>query len=635
MTGPNQATRDQPSRDRKGAYRTLVAAGLLLAAGLRTLPAQPVAAQEDVILRAMKDELTRSRQLRIVSLDAPYFFEYRVEDTALYGIAATLGGLIGDSQTLMRVPMVRVRVGDYTFDNSDHIYSDAYTGSRYDPDHLPLENDYLALRQVLWLATDRAYKTAEEAIARKRSSLKNMNMPEQLPDFSKAAPAQEILPVRRNPLNESQWKDRIVKLSAVFNAYPDIFASGVEFQDSQSTDYLVNSEGTALRTPEDMAYIRIRAYALAPDGKQVRDAGVIQAFEVSGLPVEAELRRATTEVANNVTALAHAPAGDAYDGPVLFEARAAAQLFAQLLGDNLKVTRKPISEPGRPLPHLPSELEGRIGSRILPEWMDVVDDPTQTEWRGHTLFGHYLYDMEGVAPKPLPLVEKGVLKTFLLTRTPVIKGAETSNGRGRMPGAFGAKMPGFGNLFVRASQTTPALDMKKKLIELCRQRNKPYGLLVRKMDYPSSATVDELRRMATGMAQSGGNTRPVSLPLLVYRVYPDGKEELVRNIRFRGLSTRSFKDIVAASDENYVFDFIDSNAPFALMGAGSFITNSSVIAPAILFDELEFEPIQEDVPRPPIVPPPPLRGATGVRLDHSLTVVAQQTEPRVSASGLF
>src|SRR5260370_28169854 len=123
--------------------------------------------------------------------------------------------------------------------------------------------------------------------------------------------------------------------------------------------------------------------------------------------------------------------------------------------------------------------------------------------------------MEGAAPKPLALVEKGVLKTFLLTRTPVLKGFEASNGRGRMPGAFGARMPGFGNLFLRASQTTPAAGMKKKLIELCQQRNKPYGMLVRKIDYPSSATVDELRRMANGMPQSGGRSRPVILPLLV------------------------------------------------------------------------------------------------------------------------
>jgi hypothetical protein len=570
----------------------------------------PLAAQDDVILRAMKDEMERSRQLRIVSLDAPYFFEYRVEDSTLFTAAATLGALLGSHQTLLRVPTIKVRVGDYNFDNTDHIYSDAYTGSRYDPGQLPLDNDYLAFRQILWLATDRAYKTAEDAIARKRSSLKNINLPERLPDFTKAEPATAVLPIHRTPVNEALWKDRVIKLSAVFSAYPKVISSGVEMQSSQSTDYLLNSEGTTLRLPEDLAFVRVRAYALANDGAHVRDADTFQAFDLNGLPAEADLRKGVAEVANNVSALAQAPLGEGYSGPVLFEARAAAQLFAQLLGDNLKITRKPIADPGRQAPYRPSELENRIGSRILPEWMDVVDDPTQTEWRGHTLLGHYLFDMEGVSPKPLTLVEKGVLKSFLLTRTPMVKGFDSSNGRARMPGAFGAKETAFGNLFVRATQTVPAPDLKKKLMELCQQRNKPYGMLVRKLDYPSGASVDELRRMTAAMAQSGGNARPVSLPVLVYRVYADGREELVRNIRFRGLSTRSFKDIAAASSENYVFDFIDSTAPFALIGAGNFVTTAAVIAPAILFDELEFEPIQEDVPKLPIVPPPPLAGTS-------------------------
>jgi len=559
----------------------------------------------------MKDELERSKQLRIVSQDAPYFIEYRVEDSTLYSVGATLGALLGSSQTAARTPTVKVRVGDYTFDNTDHVYSDAYAGSRFDSDQLPIENDYMGNRQVLWLATDRAYKTAQDAIARKRSALKNVNLPEQLPDFFKSPAATAVLPVQRTPVNETLWKDRVVKLSAIFNGYPSVLSSGVELQDSQCTDYVVNSEGTTLRTPEDLSFIRIRAYGLAPDGTPVRDAEVVHGFEVSQLPAEIDLRRTVTEVADNVTALAQAPRGESYSGPVMFEARAAAQLFGQLLGDNLKITRRPAPDPGRrQVPYLPSELENKVGSRILPEWMDVVDDPTQTEWRGHTLLGHYLYDMEGVRPQPLSLVEKGVLKNFLLTRTPVLKGFDSSNGRARMPGRFGGKAPGFGNLFIRSTQTMPAPDLKKKLIELSRQQNKPYGILIRKLDYPSSATVEEFRRTAMAAAQSGGDTRPVSMPLLVYRVYPDGKEELVRNVRFRGLSTRSFRDLIGASDESFVFDFVDSDAPFALMGAGSFTTSVSVIAPSILFEELELEPVEEEVPKPPIVPAPPLGGPT-------------------------
>jgi len=201
-------------------------------------------------------------------------------------------------------------VGDYAFDNTDHIYSEAYSGSRYDPEQLSLDGDYMGYRHELWLATDRAYKTAEDAIARKRSSLKNMNLPDQIPDFSKAPPVQAVLPVSRQTVNETAWKDRVVKLSAVFDAYPRVLSSGVEMQITQATNYLANSEGTVLRTPENLAFIRVVAHGLTSDGTQVRDAQVVQAFDAGGLPAETELHRQVTEVADHVTALSQAAAGE-------------------------------------------------------------------------------------------------------------------------------------------------------------------------------------------------------------------------------------------------------------------------------------------------------------------------------------
>jgi hypothetical protein len=388
---------------------------------------------------------------------------------------------------------------------------------------------------------------------------------------------------------------------------------------SQSINCIVTSEGTELRTPEDVAYIRVAARGLAADGTRVRDAQFFQAFNADGLPSEDVLTREIKAVGDHVTALSQAPVGESYDGPVLFEAPAAAQLFGQLLADNLKMTRKPVSDPGRPSRYSPSELENKLGSRVLPDWMDVVDDPTLTEFHGHTLLGHYVYDMEGVAPQPLTLVEKGVLKNFLLTRTPLFKEYPGSNGHARMSGSYGTRSPGFGNLFIRVSQTTPAADMKKKLIDLCRQGNKPYGILVRKLDYPSTASIEELEKVA----QASGGSHPVVPPLLAYKIYPDGREELVRGLLFSGVSIRSFKDIVAASDENYVFDLIGSNAPFALVGAGTFSTTASVIAPAVLFEELELQPAKEETPKPPIVPPPALTGQ----------VAAQKATNRAATKG--
>ena len=584
---------------------SLLAAAAMAVSAQQAVKSEPIP-KNDVLLRAMRDELNRSKALRVTGAAAPYFIQYRVQDGEALEIEATLDGLLSMSRSPIRVQEVDVRVGSYDFDNTNYVLSGYYSGSRYDSNMMPLGDDYLALRHSLWLATDREYKTALEAIGRKRSALRNVNMPDRLPDFSKAAAVEYIGPRQLLHADDNVWKQRVLAWSNVFAGYPKVLGSGVEFQAIPSTSYLVNTEGTVIRKPDGVAFVRIRASGQAADGMPVRDAAVVQSSDLNGLPPDQEIRQVAEQVAGDVTQLSQSPQGDEYTGPVLFDAGAAAQLFGQLLGDNLKIARKPVPQPGRPVPYLPSELEGRLGSKVLPEWMDVVDDPSQTAFDGQPLFGHYEYDDEGVAAQPLTLIGKGVLQAFLLTRTPAMREFSASNGHGRMHGSFGAYAPGFGNLFVRASQTEPYADLKKKLIALCAERHKPFGYIVRKLDFPSSATVSELRRMMTAMAQSGGGARPVAPPILLYRVYPDGHEELVRGLRFRGLSTRAFRDILAASKETAVFNFLDSRTPFALMGAGGYVTNASVISPAVLFDEVELEKTEDELPKPPIVPPPPL-----------------------------
>jgi hypothetical protein len=336
----------------------------------------------------------------------------------------------------------------------------------------------------------------------------------------------------------------------------------------------------------------------------VRDAVVFQAIEAGQMPGEAEMVRGIQSLAKNVTALAAAPIGEDYIGPVLFEGVAGPQVFAEVLGKNLALTRRPVMEPGgRGGNVVVSELDGRNGARVLPESFDVVDDPTQKEWRGKPLFGTYEVDREGVEPKPLHLIEKGVLKGYLLTRQPV-RGNEGSNGRARLPGPFGAATPGVSNLFVRSSETSPASDLKKQLLDLIALRGKPYGIIVRKMDFPSSASVEEVRRIISG--SQSGSSHSVSVPILAYRVYPDGREELVRGLRFRGFNTRSLKDIIATGDDLTNFEYMDNSAPFALMGGAGYIANAAVIAPSILVDDLELHPIEEELPKLPVVPPPDL-----------------------------
>ena len=579
-----------------------------LSADLAVQQLQAQSPDNDVILKAMRDELERSRQLRVPDDqnvdDVPYFISYTLDDAENFSAVASLGALTGSNHTRFRAPLVEVRVGSYDFDNTGHVLSGYSGGSRYDTDPLPLDDIYDALRERFWLATDFAFKASIESIARKRAALRSATaQPDRLADFVKGEPVTSLEKVTRASVDEDAWSNRITQLSAVFRTYPEIFASSVEVHLNQGTTYLVDTEGTALRYRDDTLWLAARAEGQAADGMPVREALVIPASEINALPNRADAETRITQMAKNVQALVSAPVGDAFTGPVLFEPMAAAQLFAQLIGENARPTRKPVVDPGRPVNTTPSEYEGRMGGRVLPDWFDVFDDPTQTAWQGRPLLGHYDFDFQGVRPQRVSLIEKGILKGFLATRQP-IKNALKSNGHGRMPGGFGAANAAIGNLFVTARETAPLVDLKSKLLQLCKDRDLPYGIIIRKLDFPFSGGNAELQSLQSTSRDSGGSVRPVSPPVLAYKVYPDGREELVRGLRFKGMRSRSLRDILSASTEQAVFEFINNGALLARAGGGGYLAPASIIAPGVLFDELELDRSQEQLERPPLVAPP-------------------------------
>ena len=584
---------------------TALAAGLAAsAAWLISQSTGPAIPADETLLRAMRDELQRSKQLAVVAgQDAPYFFSYTLTDAETVRISASTGAVVNVSRNRFRAPSTDVRVGSYDFDNTNHVFSGVYSGSRYDG-NWPLDDDYANFRSELWLSTDRAFKAAVESMARKRASLNNSaaSSAEPLPDFSKVAPVVSIGKVTRPKLDDDAWTARTARLAAIFNSYKEVLSSGLEMQLIQGPTTLMNSEGTVVRYNDHMYWMYAKAEGQAPDGMLLHDAVSLQALDLDKFASETEMSKSLAEVGEHVRALVHAPQGESYSGPVLLEPRAAAQLLAQLLGDNLRVPRRPLSDPGRNVPFAPSDFESRMGGRVLPDSFDVIDDATQSTFNGKPLVGFYPFDIEGVPPQPVSVIEKGVLKNFLTTRQP-LRGFPVSNGHARLPGSYGAYSAAIGNLFVKSSETTPLADLKKRLIDMTKTRGKPYGMLVRKLDYPYSAGASDLQSLAQASAQSGGS-RPVSPPLLIYRVYPDGREELVRGLRFRGLSSRTLRDVLAASSETELFDFVNVAAPLAILGAGGYLAPASVISPGLLFDELELEPLQDQLPKPPTVPPP-------------------------------
>ncbi|MES1261937.1 MAG: metallopeptidase TldD-related protein [Acidobacteriota bacterium] len=563
---------------------------IVKSAGAMALAAMLFAAQPDPVLDAMRTELKRSSTLTLNKLDKPYFVSYAIDEGRTFSASATNGGLISSAANTFRIPEVHIRVGDYKFDNTNYAGGGRGGAPRYDLRGFPLDNDPLVIRQYLWLASDSAYKGSLQQIASKRAALRSVTVNEQLADFAPAAKFTLLDDYKPLAFDNQAWNDRTRRISSIFNEFPNLRTSLVEYSAVDGLHRFVNTEGTEVRKGETIGSVQIRASAQASDGMIVRDWAIFYTNDASKMFPEGELAKAAREVGTGVTKIAAAPVGENYSGPILFEGIAGAQLMAEILGRNLHIARKPVATPGSPNQTSATELEGRRGVRIMPEAFDVVDDPTKP------LFGHEVVDDEGVPDKTLKLVEKGVLKDFLRTREPV-RGYAESNGHARLANS----QPAPTNLIVTASETSSLPDIRKKMIDLCQQRGLAYAIVVRKMDFPSTAPLDEARKMLAG---AGAGRSAVSQPLHIYKLFIDGHEELIRGVRLRGLNARSLKDILVAGNDSTTFSYLENNAPFALLGLGSTSAAVSVVAPSLLIDDLELTKIDDELPGLPIVPSP-------------------------------
>jgi hypothetical protein len=580
------------------------------AAPASATPAAPSASRpaanpldSDPLLRAMAIEIQRARKLVRFGV-APYFVELGIDEADNVTLSSSLGASFAPQRSRFRLQRPEMRVGSTVLDNTDYIGSDHYTGTHFDSELISSDNDLNSLRAAFWLGLDRAYKTGVEAIGKKQAALSYYSAQDRLPDFQNAPRVSIVKDLKKVPFDEARWDERVRELSAAFRGLPGILSADADLAWSGGALYYCNSDASVMRFPDRMAILKLRVSAALEKGGDVYHGVQIVATDPAGLPGDAELKRVAEETAAELSALAKAPEGEPYTGPVLFEAQAAAQLFAEVFGQELSIVRKPVAEKGHDVPVPQSSLENKLGSRVLPTWMSLRDDATRKEWNGVTLAGFYEADLDGVVPSPVTLVEKGILKSYLTTRQPV-KGVSGSNGHARLPGSFGARTARPGNLFVEAGETVPDAQLKQRLLDMLKQQSKPYGLLIRRMDFPSLAPVSTVREMAMKQMRSGGGSHLYSAPLLAYRVYADGREELVRGLRFKDLGVRLFRDIVAAGATPTAFQYVENGAPMALAGAGSWVVGCASIAPAVLFEEMDLEPASDETARPPLVPPPP------------------------------
>lgn len=547
---------------------------LLLVAGLAS-------AQPSVLLDAMASELDRNFKVLKGKPDTPaYYLSYQVTEQDYSVISASLGALTANNQGRSRTLDVSVRVGSPKLDNYHRVRGERAQFTSGAP--LTIDDTSAAIRRRIWLDTDRAYRAAADRLVKIRTGAQVKVAEEDASDdFSGGEePAVHVDAPRKTPLQPSGWEDRVRTLSARFARYPGVLTAEVTLLWQDETRYFVNTEGTRLRHGRGYARVVISARGKAGDGMDLGTGQTFEAVEPSGLPNDGALAKAVDRVGQDLEALLRAPVADPFVGPAIFSGRAAGVFFHEIFGHRVEGHRQKDESEGQ-------TFTNKVGAPVLPGFLSVTFDPTRRQSAGAELNGWYLYDDEGVAARPVPVVEGGILKTFLMSRSP-IRGFERSNGHAR-------RQPGYevvarqSNLMVESSRAVPEAKLRKMLIEEVKRQAKPYGLY--------------FRDVTGGFTQTGrGGVQAFKvMPVVVYRVFADGRpDEMVRGADMVGTPLASFAKILATSDKSEVFN--------GYCGAESGSVPVAAVSPALLVSEIEIEKKFKSQDRPPLLPPPPAGG---------------------------
>ena len=522
--------------------------------------AAKAAAKGDPLLDALLVELERSKnQLKMDQLQTPYYIEYRVSDVEDFAADAAFGATREDQRVHVRLLRVVVRLGDYK--------QDSYFGQGIgDNMLLPLDNDPIALRHQIWLATDEAYKSAGEALTQKQSILKQFTAEEHpVDDFAKATPIQLVEPTVSLKVDVDSWKNILEAATNLYRQYPEIQSVSASARFTVVNEYFLNTEGTLTRDGKSVYTVQVNASTQAPDGMRLGRTPAWTVAKIEELPSKEKLLQDTKEALETLKALRQAPiVEEEYRGPVLFSPDAADDIVAALIGNNVLGRKPQLGAPNRTTGVFATSFK----SRVLPPFIDVIDDPTMKDFKGKSLTGAYDVDSEGVKSHMVDVIDKGVLTNYLLGRQP-IRDFPDSNGHGRAAPAA-PPAPTLGVLLLKSSEAQTPDALKKRVEQLVADQGKPYGYRVETM---------------AGAA-----------PRLLYRVYAkDGHEELVRGAVFSELDVRALRaDLSAAGNDPLVSNRVGG-------------VSSTVIAPSLLFDELQVKRADTSKDKLPDYPAPPLK----------------------------
>ena len=540
---------------------------------------QAQAPKASPVLAVMKTELTRSMEQLKKQSTAPYFLSYEIIETEVANVAGSFGTLVASSPvSRSRSLGIDLRVGDYKLDNTHPIrgamanFLDSF--SNYT---VPLEDDADALRARLWYYTDQKYKRAiEQLIAVKTNVKVKADETDKSGDFSPTK-AEVYTDALAAPLqiDRKLWEDKVRRYSEPFQRYGNIYLANATFTAERETRWFVSSDGAAIQTVETGYRLGINAFAKASDGMELPRTEFFFSTKPDGLPDDAAVLAKIQQIIKQLMSLKNAPVQDAYLGPAILSPRATGVIFHEIFGHRIEGQREKRENQAQ-------TFRDKVGEKVLPEFLSVYSDPTRRTFGSTELAGFYKFDNEGVKAEKVTVVENGVLKNFLMSRLPV-DGFPASNGHGRR--ALGRNVAGRqSNLLVTTTATKTPEELKAMLIEEVKRKNLKYGLYF-----------EEIAGGFTSVGRGVPNFFSV-IPTMVYRIYPDGQEELVRGVDLIGTALTAFNKILAADNRMEAFN--------GVCGAESGPVPVSVGGPGILFSEVEVQKKPKSQELSPILAPP-------------------------------
>jgi predicted Zn-dependent protease len=557
--------------------RVLICAAVLFAFCSPLLKAQN--AKPSPILSSLQAELNRSLQTLKSQPIPPYFLSYEITDDQVVLISASFGEITSSVRSHNRQLDIDLRVGGSHLDNTHMIatgFPEFNFFERIGFIHVPLEENPEALRSIIWYNTDRKYKAAVEQYTKVKTAVQVAVAPEDKSDDFAREPAATYL---EQPLTLSVdpkvWESKLRKYTAPFAKYGNLYEAYAFFSADIETRWYVNSDGSEIQVSQPFYRLFISALSKADDGMELPRYESYFAFTPEGLPDDSAVLRDTERMISDLQALRSAPIVDPFTGPAILSGRASGVFFHEIFGHRIEGHRQKSEQEGQ-------TYKKKVGQPVLAANFSVYSDPTLRRLGNSDLVGAYAYDNEGVKARRVMVVDHGILKNFLMSRSPV-EGFPESNGHGRKQQGFAA-VARQSNLIVEVSDPVSHDELKTMLMEEIKKQNKPFGLYFQDIQGGFTLT---------------GRTIPNAfnvLPIMVYRIFPDGREELVRGVDLIGTPLTTFSKMVAGDDQIATFN--------GICGAESGGVPVSASSPAVLVSQIEVQKKQKSQERTPILPPP-------------------------------